>query len=85
MSWLPRISMGLTIAQLSAAAPLCGVRRSSCTRSSRGEWRTCWASRSGGAGSLVTVSHLAAAPSRRLLLITLRLLPKRDEPVQRHY
>ena len=40
ISWLPRISMGLTIAQLSE--PLrCANAVVSFTRSSRGEWMMC--------------------------------------------
>ena len=44
MSWLPRISMGLTLAQLSERLR---VRSAvdQCSRSSRGEWKTCWVSR----------------------------------------
>jgi hypothetical protein len=47
---LPRISLGLTIAQLSARLRCaeCGGRL---TQLSRGEWRMCWVSRSGGAGN----------------------------------
>ena len=47
LSWLPRISMGLTIAHFHVAS-MCGVRRSGYTWSSRGEWKTCWASVDGG-------------------------------------
>ena len=43
ISWLPRISMGLTIAQLSARLR-CAECGGQFTRSSRGEWKTCWAS-----------------------------------------
>ena len=44
ISWLPRISMGLTIAQLSARLR-CAECGGSLHRSSRGEWKTCLESR----------------------------------------
>jgi hypothetical protein len=48
IEWLPRISMGLTIAQLSERlrAPIAAA---SCTPSNSGEWKTCSANQSGAA------------------------------------
>ena len=52
IGWLPRISMGLTIAQLSERSGALSAAVH-CTRSSRGEWKTFQASRWGAEDDLV--------------------------------
>jgi hypothetical protein len=47
ISWLPRISMGLTLAQLSERLPCAELRRSTARGQARGDWKTHWASRLG--------------------------------------